>query len=111
MGNYGIKVSKPGFDVLTTNDVNLSLKSDFTLLKVAFSGTIDPSGETWVSITHNLGYKPQFLVYLEDSLDRVTLCSGFYTGGLARVDNTYLYISGAQKSSPIARYYIFYEQI
>lgn len=69
MGNYGIKVSKAGEDVLTTADKNLIYSSAFNTLKVFASGmlhlTTDGAGNGTVSVAHNLGFAPAFKSYIE----------------------------------------------
>jgi len=111
MVNYGIKVSEPGYDVKTCDDINLSLKSDFTLLKVFSSGSIALNGDQ--IIVHNLGYVPQFLVYVYYSPDGTSiLATGHTSFAVARIDSTNLYIQDKYKgySATSAKYYIFYEQ-
>lgn len=125
MADYGIKISEEGYDVKTCDDVNLILKSSFTLLKVVFSGTIDLSTGS-NTVTHGLGYIPQFLVFgLADGGggdDYILPANGntywypndFTTGDYIRVeaDTTKLYFSvGSAHGTSIesAYCYIFYE--
>lgn len=65
MGNYGFKVSQPGFDVKTATPSQLVFSSKYQTLKVKQqgSGTITDSGGRTVTIPHNLGYVPMFLVH------------------------------------------------
>ena len=117
MANYGIKVSQAGFPVLTTDDKNLSLASSINLLKVAFTGSIDVSSGSEVSVTHSLGYTPQFLVYISNTSGDAFLCSTLFlpggagTVGLVNVDTTKLYIQTNMVNPDTARYYIFYDQL
>jgi len=61
-GDYGIKVSKAGFDVKTCADENLVLSSSF------FSGLIHKKGLlTSSEVSHNLNYVPPYLCYEYDS--------------------------------------------
>ena len=66
---YGIKVSKPGVDVLTAGVKDLYLDTSYPILKVKASGTgslsISDGGSDSDTITHNLGYIPKVLVYGE----------------------------------------------
>lgn len=66
--DYGMKVSKPGFDVKTCDDEDLVFSSKFDTLRVFASGTgnFTADGTTQIDeLTHNLGYEPAFFVYTE----------------------------------------------
>ena len=67
MGDYGFKVSKTGFDVLTAADENMSMSSKLNSFKIYAQGAIHkavaPSNNYTVTVAHNLGYKPAFLVF------------------------------------------------
>ena len=70
--NYGIKVSKYGYDVNTANSEQLILNSSNNILQIFDRGTATinvPVGETTGSVTiqHNLGYAPGFLAYRYDN--------------------------------------------
>lgn len=115
----GIKVAVPGYAVETADDEHLSLKTDFTLLKVHMSGTVQLG--MGVTVAHNLGYKPQFLVYWignanMGALEGACLSSGSYFSQfdaytvVAGVDDTNLYIDDPTLGTS-ALYYIFYEQL
>lgn len=111
MGSHGFKVSEPDYDVREADDKNLSLKSGLTLLKVALQGTITLNA-AWKTINHNLGYVPQFLVFLKDtgwSPVSTFLGTGDLDNGLARADENNLYIGRVDASRTEAIYYIFYE--
>lgn len=57
-GDYGVRVSKEGFDVKTCADKDCSITSKYG------SGIIHKMGTYGVgTITHNLGYVPQFFSY------------------------------------------------
>jgi len=60
--DYGIRISKAGFDVKTCDDVDCVLSSSF------FSNIIHIKGNnSGTSITHDLGYLPSFLAYSKPS--------------------------------------------
>ena len=65
MGDHGIKVSQPGYDVKTATPSQLVFSSKYQTLKVKQqgSGAITDSGGRSVTIAHNLGYVPMFLVH------------------------------------------------
>jgi hypothetical protein len=70
---YGIKISRPGFDVNTAGPNQLSFSSAYKTLKVnsSGSGTLTDSTRT-ITIPHNLGYVPLFMVH-------TTMDAGFGT--------------------------------
>lgn len=111
MTDYGIKVSEDGYDARTADEINLSLKSGQTLLKVATQGSIDLDSD-WVTVSHDLGYVPQFLVFLKDTSatpDQSSLGTGDLDNGLARADTSNLYIGRVSTDRTTAIYYVFYE--
>lgn len=61
--DYGVIVSLPGKDISSKDKRDFSIRSDCRQLMVAKSGYI---GEDVGSLTvsHNLGYKPMYLVYI-----------------------------------------------
>lgn len=68
---YKLVISKPGYNVLTeTDNNNLVFSSDYNTLKYYTNGSINVGvnvGEGYYqkfgTISHNLGYKPFYLVY------------------------------------------------
>jgi hypothetical protein len=61
--SYGIKVSKSGYDISTAGDENLTVNSDYPLLKIVKKGTgslvfTTSDKEKTATIAHNLGYAP-----------------------------------------------------
>jgi hypothetical protein len=73
MTNYGIKMSKPGVDVKTAADVDLSWSSDFRTLKlyrvIVFTG---PG-----SVTHGLDYPPTFTALMRVGGVTMPTCLGY----------------------------------
>ena len=66
--DYGIKISKPGFDVRTASDKDLVFSSKFDTFKVSVSGTgsFTADGTLQIAeIAHSLGYVPAFFVFSE----------------------------------------------
>lgn len=67
MGNYGIKVTKPGYDVSSATALQQVFNSSYNCMKMlpfaSFSQTVNGTAD--VVVTHNLGYKPAFLVFFE----------------------------------------------
>jgi hypothetical protein len=115
-GQYVFKVSKAGKDVKTATDDDLIIRDDYTVLKVAFHGEVTLGDANWAEVTHNLGYVPQFLVYVEDSVndDNMRLATGDYPAGIqtfpsgiARADTTKVYFKGTTGAK--VYYYIFHD--
>jgi len=110
--DYGIKVSEEGFDVFTAEDKNRSLKTGFRLLNVFDEGslTVDAQPET---ITHNLGYEPQFLVWVDEGSgiksEGSGLATGYDTFATAFIDSSDLDIYASNDDG--VKYYIFYEPL
>ena len=99
-------IAKAGYNALTeTNPDNLVFSSDYNTLKYAISGSYEMTnvtGNTEVTIAHNLGYVPFFICYCNDFVAQPTyygLTEYFNsTGGISRaarayVDDTNIYLS------------------
>lgn len=71
--DYGFKISQDGVDVRSATDDQLVMSSAFNTFKVVEAGTATvslPNPVTHYSlnttvVTHSLGYKPAYLVYVE----------------------------------------------
>ena len=87
MVDYGLKISKDGYDVLTSTDVNTSMSSKFNSFKVLSQGTltksIAPSGSYQVTVSHSLGYKPAFLVFSERQVGETRRYQAPFVDGIA----------------------------
>lgn len=62
--SFGIKISKPGFDVGTCSDFNLIFSSKYDIFRISTTGTGTFNTGGSAVINHNLGYSPAYLVYL-----------------------------------------------
>lgn len=72
---YGVKVSQPGSDVTTAEDSDLIMSSAFNMFKIVDSGTLTvpaftktapaSQGSASYTYTHDLGYKPLVLAYVD----------------------------------------------
>ena len=94
--DYGVRVSKTGFDVKTCSDLNCSLSSSFFNQIVHMKGIV--AGST--NVTHNLGYPANFLNY--------SLIGGSYLqyfGVTGQIDNTIFYPLEAVNNT----YYIIFK--
>jgi len=68
MKEYGVKISKPGFDVKTALENELNFYSKYPLLKIHSSGsgtnTFTDEGTIELSV-HSLGYRPFYAVWID----------------------------------------------
>lgn len=112
--NYGVKISKEGYNVLTATEQQLAFSSSFPVLRATLYGLISISGVT--EVTHSLGYRPAFEVWAKGStyrfkLPRISLGSDPVGGGIygwCWADTTKLYIS---TTATEVYYYIFVDPI
>lgn len=110
--DYGIKISEAGYSVLTADEKNLILKTGFSILKIAVSGTTTFTGSTGGNVTHNLGYMPQFLAFIGGSGTMKMTPAYYPVGNHAWVDSTKLYFKVAGSASTYTvYYYIFHEGV
>jgi hypothetical protein len=61
--DYGVKVSRPGADVLSSADTLLVYSSSWPVLKIHKTGLVDVPGQGEVSVPHSLGYYPVAIVF------------------------------------------------
>ena len=114
--DYGMKVSKAGFNVLTTGDTNLLFSSKYNVFKVAVEGSGTLSASANVDKTHSLGYVPHFLVFMEDQAGdmRIVNGSGFIATEqfIAYADTSKINIENQDGgNSKDYIYFIFYDPI
>ena len=106
MADYGMKVSKDGYDVKTASVKDLVMTSKANQWKIHLTGTV--TGTTSQNVAHVLGYTPSYLIIDYHS-------SGFYIG-LARPNfNSYTFSTNLVVVPPTfsgtsvgySRYFIF----
>lgn len=74
MGNYGIKVSKEGKSIDSNDSRDLLMSSKYPMFKYhdvqSSSFTFVPGdSEKFADVSHNLGYVPAFIAYMQDLND------------------------------------------
>lgn len=110
MANYGIRVSQKGYDVQEASDSQLLFSSSWPLLKIEKQGSFSTTDVTLPSTvyTHNLGYKPFFLI-LETSDGNSRTCGPEFDGGQFGVNSTELKFFGSyfRTGAKSFYYYIF----
>lgn len=135
MSDYGLKISRDGYNVLTCTDKQLSYSSKFPTFTVKTSGTINvvlSSGYTRKreTVSHGLGYTPAFVAYGKkssassyDKISTYLLGDGVIFEYLAAwADSTYVYFEAQYLDTDLGagapsqktynfKYYIFNNQI
>jgi len=97
MANYGIKISKAGYDVKTASDINLIMSSKFNMLKTKMAGTFSEAG----TLAHGLGYVPIFFIFAKgQTMERISITGN---GGADSTNITF-------ENPTTKRYYVFYQQ-
>lgn len=76
--DYGIKVSKPGYDVLTTGDSNIIMSSAYNLFKIVGTGTVSithsaSTTSIQTTIAHGLSFVPGFACYDYNGSDYIQM--------------------------------------
>ena len=109
MGNYGMKISKDGYDVKDASIKNLILTSEANQWKTHLKGSVTfTSGSQTVTIAHGLGYTPAFLWLYHSVYWTGDDANRYYWGGSSNnsADDTYLYVYGSDIGD-IVQYVIF----
>jgi hypothetical protein len=101
--DYGIRISKDGFDAKTCNDIDCILSSSF-FNQIIHQVGVDTSGSATINISHNLGYIPSYLCFVKESSGNSHI--RLFTGTKSTttdivIDNYYSYY---------AFYYIIFKQ-
>jgi hypothetical protein len=113
MGDWGIKVTKTGKGVTSTDLRDLLMHSNYSMFKyhldTTTTMTINAADTSkTVTVPHNLGYVPAFLVYSNDSTYTTLLPQrrSYYTGEdehiFATADSTNIYITW-KSTTPLYR--------
>ena len=69
MADYGLKISKPGYDILTAGVKDQIFNSSYNSFKIVAQGTtsisVPTSGGGSVTIAHGLSFTPAFLSFCQ----------------------------------------------
>lgn len=87
-------IAKPGKDALSTDERDLAFSSKLDYLKEQVSGMATTNVDGDVTITHNLGYVPTFVVFVADYDDQTIWYSYDMVGNIYATSTT-LVIEGA----------------
>lgn len=126
--DYGIKISKPGYDVKTADKKDLILDSELNSLKIWMTGSVNISvsqanggaGTGSADVAHNLGYAPFYLVYFkikdanklwfQGSLDESLVDEGDFANTEVYSNSTNLHagitVNGTEAAFTAVMYYI-----
>jgi len=76
--DYGFRISKDGYDVKTATNDQLVISSSFFTAIVHLKGSADSSSDLFtLSVSHNLGYVPNALVYCKKTGEsKIRMCEG-----------------------------------
>lgn len=84
-GTTGLKVAKPGNNVLTTNNAGLVFNSAQNIFKIVTSGTstqavasLAQDATNTLTVAHNLGYIPSAIVYLNGTGSTYLAANRYY---------------------------------
>lgn len=120
--SYTIRVTIPGYDVLTHDQVSdfpIWADSNYVLIKEKARGSSTVSAGSTTNISHSLGYIPMVLVFAEAADGEVGTsgewfhASGSDSNSLVGIEVTtsnLILINDASTHSKNFKYYIFYDQ-
>lgn len=116
MQDYGIKVSLPGYDVLTIpnsaeNIKKFALLSGINLLKIKSAVKVSIANGAISTIPHGLVYIPIVWVFLEDASNHLVPVYYNINSTYMYVDATNLVIRNSTGATEYFYYYIFYDPV
>lgn len=91
--DYGLKVSRPGYSIESTDERELAFTSERNVLKVKVQGATTVNGVSSTSIAHGLAYLPAFVVYGEITAGSDIFYAANPAEWYAEVDTTNLVIT------------------
>jgi len=103
MANYGIKISKDGYNVGTASLENLVLSSKANQFKIHLQGSLTFTSDNQTkTVSHNLSYTPSYIAFIKDSANSYY---NFEFGGQSYIDDSVL--SFLADTDDIISYLIF----
>jgi len=116
MLDYGVKVSRDGYDVKDVPNTaakikQFSLLSGVNLLKIKASAKVSINNSATETIAHGLAYTPIVWVFLKDGSNNLFPVYHNTADTMAHVDATNLIIRNNEGATRDFYYYIFYDQI
>ena len=116
MADYGIKVTRDGYDTSTvpdnaTNIKKFALLSSLNLLKVKTAVKVTISNGSTETVAHGLSYTPIVWVFMKNGSNNLVPVYDNISGTYMYVDETNLVIHNQNGASRDFYYYIFYDEI
>ena len=122
MSDYGLKISRNGFNINTATDKELSITTKYQTFTIFQSGSQDvtvSAGQyrNGIIIPHNLGYVPAFQVFSKESVvSEFTNCPDDQGITFCWADSTNIYLEVQPTGGGLPRtwnfkYYIFNNKI
>jgi len=116
MADYGIKVTRDGYDTSTvpdnaTNIKKFALLSSLNLLKVKTAVKVTISNGSTKTVAHGLSYTPIVWVFMKNGSNNLVPVYDDTSGTYMYVDGTNLVIYNEDGASRDFYYYIFYDEI
>lgn len=116
MADYGIKVSRDGYDATivpntAANIKKFALVTDLNLLKIKSAVKITINGRATKTIAHGLSYTPIVWVFMKNGSNNLVPVYDDASGTYMYVDGTNLVIYNADTTSRDFFYYIFYDEV
>ena len=114
--DYGIKVSRDGYDVKTVPSTAANIKkfcllSGIPLLKIKTATKISLANSASTNIAHGLAYKPICWVFMKDGSNDLIPIYYNTSSTYAYVDATYLTIRNSDGATRDFYYYIFHDPV
>ena len=116
MANYGIKVTRDGYDATlvpntATNIKKFALASNVPLLKIKTSARVSINNNSTETIAHGLGYIPIVWVFMKDGSSNLVPVYHETNITYSYVDATNLVINNDDGATRDFYYYIFYDAL
>ncbi len=115
--DYGIKVTRDGYDAQTTipdtatNIKKFTLLSEISLIKIKQSTKVTINNDATETIAHGLGYTPIVWVFMQNGSSNLVPVYDNTSSTYMYVDGTNLVIHNSNGASRDFYYYIFYDSI
>ena len=99
MGNYGIKITRVGYDVADATLLQQSFNSEKNCPKIALTGTStsSASGSRTIEITHGLSFTPAYMIWFDVDASG----TWFPTYSMEHLSGKYCYVNGSTDATKL----------